>query len=108
MGDTIYCLVDATGSVYTKDGAESYAEVAASSELNEGGCQKYRFDLTSRRVLVDRETPSSGIAARTYLAKHVGTPERLMRFAEKGHMRKDVLLDLLDVKSRRSYLEACA
>lgn len=108
MGGTIFCLVDATGGVYTKDGAASYAEVVASFGLNERECQKYRFDLTSRRVLVDRGTLSSGIAAETYLAQHVGTPERLMHFAEEGHVRKDVLGELLDVTSRRSYLEACA
>ena len=90
MGDTIYCLAGATGRVYTKDGAESYAEVAASFGLNEGECQKYRFDLPSRRVLVDRGTLSSGIAVQTYLAQHVGTPERLMHLAEEGHVRKDV------------------
>jgi hypothetical protein len=108
MGDTIYCLVDANGRVYTKDGAESYAEVVASFGLNESECQQYRFDLTNRRLLVDRGTPSSGIAAQMYLTQHVGTPERLMHFAEEGHVRKHVLVNLLDVTSRRSYLEACA
>src|SRR5712691_11377466 len=107
MGDTIYCLVEATGRVYTKDGADSYAEVVATFRLNEGECQQYRLDLTRRQVLVDRGTPSSAIAVQAYLAQHVGTPERLMHFAEGGHVRKDVLVNLLDVTRRRSYLEAC-
>lgn len=108
MRDTIYCLVDPGGRVYTRDGARSHAEVAAGFGLEEGECQKYRLDLTSRRLLVDRGTPSGGIAARTYLAQQIGTPERLMDFAEEGHVPKDVLVKLLDLERRRFYLEACA
>jgi hypothetical protein len=111
MGDAIYCLVDGSGRVFTKDRAESYAEVAASCGLDEHESQKYRFDLTSRRFLVDRGTPASDVAAHSYLSSHlfrnIGTPERLMHFAEDGHVPKEVLGRLLEVEGRQAYLEAC-
>jgi hypothetical protein len=111
MGEAIYCLVDGSGRMFTKERAESYAEVAASYGLNEHETQKYRFDLTSRRFLVDRGTPSSGVAVHTYLSSHlflsIGTPERLMHFAEDGHVHKEVLAKLLEVKDRQAYFEAC-
>ena len=108
MDGTIYCLVDARGSVYAKDGAESHADVAAHFGLNKRDCQQYRFDLTDRRLLVDRATPSGAIAAQAYVNQRVGTPKRLMQFAEGGHLSKGVLVNLLDVENRRPYLEACA
>ena len=66
MDSTIYCLVDSGGKVYVKDGAESYADVAADGELDEDACQNYRFDLTNRRVVIDRDKPASHRAVRTY------------------------------------------
>jgi hypothetical protein len=108
MNRTIYCLVDAGGKVYVKDGAESHADLAAQLGLNEHGCQKYRLDLTDRRILTDGATPSGAIPAQAYLDQRVGTPERLMHFVEDGHLSKDVLVNLLDVENRRTYLDACA
>jgi hypothetical protein len=108
MDGTIYCLVDTSGTVYVKDFAESHADVAAHFALNESDCQQYRFDLTDRRLLTDRATPSSAIAAQEYLNQRFGTPDRLMEFAEDGRLSKGVLVNLLDVESRRSYLGACA
>ncbi len=111
MGDAIYCLVDGSGRVFTKDRAESYAEVAASCALDEHASQKYRFDLTSRRFLVDRGTSSRGVAVYTYLSsrlfRNIGTPERLMHFVEDGHVPKEVLVKLLEVRGRQAYLKAC-
>jgi hypothetical protein len=108
MDGTIYCLVDTSDKVYAKDFAESHADVAAHFALNESDCQQYRFDLTDRRLLTDRATPSSALAAQAYLNQCVGTPERLMQFAEDGHVSKAVLANLLDVEIRQPYLEACA
>jgi hypothetical protein len=106
MNGTIYCLVDAGGRVYAEDGTESHADLAAHPGLNETECQKYGFDLTERRLVTNGAT-FGAIAALGHLNQRVGTPERLMHFAEDGHLSKDVLLSLLDVESRRPYLEAC-
>jgi hypothetical protein len=45
MDCNVYCLVDATGRVYVKDGAGSHAEVATNFGLNADLCNAYRFDL---------------------------------------------------------------
>jgi hypothetical protein len=58
MPRTLYCLTDAGGHIYTKDGAESYTDVATEFGLDECACQQYRWDLTNRRRLVDRELPT--------------------------------------------------
>ena len=108
MDGTIYCLVDTGGKVYGDDLAESHADLAAHFALNESECQKYRFDVVDRRLLTDQATPSTALAAQTFLNQRVGTAERLMQFAEEGHLSKDVLARLLDVESRRPYLAACA
>jgi hypothetical protein len=108
MDATIYCLVDSNGRVHLKDGARSYADVAATDGLNESECQQYRFDLATRRLLTDRATPSSGRAAKALVANEVGTPERLIKFAGKGHLPKHVLASLLSTENRHAYLEACA
>jgi hypothetical protein len=108
MDGTIYCLVDTGGKVYGDDLAESHADLAAHFALNESECQKYRFDVVDRRLLTDQATPSTALAAQAFLNQRVGTAERLMQFAEEGHLSKDVLARLLDVESRRPYLAACA
>jgi hypothetical protein len=59
MPRTIYCLTDARGHIYTKDGAESYTDVATEWGLDERACRQYRWDLTNRRRLVDRELPAN-------------------------------------------------
>jgi hypothetical protein len=108
MDGTIYCLVDTGGRVYSDDLAESHADLAAHFALNESECQKYRFDVVDRRLLSDQATPSIALSAQAFLNQRVGTAERLMQFAGEGHLSKDVLVRLLDVESRRSYLAACA
>lgn len=108
MDGTIYCLVDTGGKVYGDDISESYAELAAHFALNESDCHTYRFDVVDRRLLTDRTTPSTALAAQAFLNQRVGTADRLMHFAEGGHLSKDVLARLLDVESRRPYLDACA
>jgi hypothetical protein len=108
MDGTIYCLVDNGGKVYGDDLSESYAELAAHFALNESECQTYRFDVVDRRLLTDRATPSTAFAAQAFLNQRVGSAERLMLFAEEGYLSKDVLARLLDVESRRPYLDACA
>lgn len=107
MPGTIYCLVDPNGEVCAKDGAESYADVAAAFGLTEGTCKKYRFDLTTRRLFADRASPVGTTAVRAYLDQRVGTPERLMQFAEDGHLSKGALASLLTLESRRPYLDSC-
>ena len=108
MDGTIYCLVDIGGKVYGDEISESYAELAAHFALNESDCQTYRFDVVDRRLLTDRATPSTALAAQAFLNQRVGTAERLMQFAQEGHLSKDVLARLLDAESRRPYLDACA
>jgi len=108
MDGTIYCLVDTGGKVYVKDGAESYADVAADCELDEHACQKFRFNLTNRRLVVDRGQSASHRMVRTHIDRDVGTPDRLMEFAGAGHLPKGVLLNLLDMDNRQPYLDACA
>lgn len=108
MDGTIYCLVDNGGKVYGDDSSESYAELAAHFALNESECQTYRFDVVDRRLLTDRATPSTAFAAQAFLNQRVGSAERLMLFAQEGYLSKDVLARLLDVESRRPYLDACA
>jgi hypothetical protein len=107
MGGTLYCLVDGSGKVYVKDGAESHADVAASFGLNEAECQLYRFDLTDRRLLSDRATPAGTAAVRAYLDQRIGAPDCLMRFALDGHLSKSALASLLDANARGPYLHAC-
>ena len=108
MDAEIYCLVDDRGHVYVKDGAESYAEIAAAVGLDEPACQAYRFDLADRRLLIDRGAPASDRAMRTYVDQHLGTPQRLVAFAQEGHLPKRVLVHLLQTSNRRAYLDACA
>jgi hypothetical protein len=107
MDDAIYCLVDARGRVYFKDGAASYADVAAGFGLDERDCQEYRFDLARRALVEDRPTPSSLLAAGACLNRFVGSPDRLMQFAEDGHLPKNTLADLLTAETRDSYLRTC-
>jgi hypothetical protein len=108
MEGTIYCLVDTGGKVYVTDVAASHADVAAHFALNESDCQKYRFDVADRRLLAERATPASAVAAQAFLNQRVGTAERLMQFAEEGHLSKAALASLLGIESRRPYLDACA
>ena len=91
MDRNIYCLVDASGHVYVKDGAVSHAEVAADFGLDAQVCDAYRFDLAARQVLVDRGRPSSDCAAHAYWIAHVGNPEKLMTFAAEGRLTNQVL-----------------
>jgi hypothetical protein len=54
---TIYCLVDVLGRVYAKYGAASYAEVAAEFDIDPCLCRWVRFDLTTRRRIIDHDGP---------------------------------------------------
>jgi len=107
MDSNVYCLVDATGHVYVKDGAGSHAEVAANFGLNADVCDAYRFDLAARRLLIDRGRPASDRAAHAYWDQHVGSPEKLMTFATDGHLTKQVLGSLLGADDALAYHEAC-
>ena len=108
MEGMIYCLVDPKGTLYGDEGADSFAAVAARNGLAESDCQTFRFDLATRQLLVDRATPAGERAVRSYFDEHVGTPERLMAFAEGGHLSKGVLVNLLATADRAAYLAACA
>ena len=108
MDDTMYCLVDRQGTVHVRAGAASFGDVAREYGLDEAECQEYRFDFSTRRLLVDRATPATAIAAQACVEQRVGTPERLMEYATEGHVPKHVLAALLDAAVRPTYLEACA
>jgi hypothetical protein len=108
MDDVIYCLVDAGGDTYLKDGAGSYADVAADYGLDEADCEKYRFELATRRMQWDSPAHEHEGAARACFEAFVGTPDRLITFAGEGHLPKRTLAQLLVFGRRRSYLEACA
>lgn len=108
MDCDIYCLVDTSGHVYVKDRAASHSEVAANFGLDAHVCDTYRFDLSERRLLVDRGTPGSDRAAQAYWDRHVGTPERLMTFAAEGRLTKQVLGSLLGADDALTYRNACA
>jgi hypothetical protein len=107
MDTYIYCLVDASGHVHVKDGASSHAEVAAAAGVDADACDTYRFDLVTRRLLVDRGSPAGDRAAHAYWDQHVGSPERLMAFAAQGRVDKQILGRLLDSSQGRAYLDAC-
>jgi hypothetical protein len=108
MDGSMHYLVDPRGKVYVKVDAESFAEVALEFGLSETECQEYRFDLSTRRLLVDRATPSSALAVQEDVGQHLGSPDRLMKFAEEGHLPKHMLVNLLSIEQRQPYLEACA
>jgi hypothetical protein len=107
MDCNIYCLVDTSGHVYVKDDAASHAEVAEHFGLDAQACDTYRFDLPARRLLVDRGRPTSDRAAQAYWEQHVGSPEKLMAFAEDGRLTKQVLGSLLGSDNALTYLDAC-
>ncbi len=107
MDPVIYYLVDPRDTVYVKLGAQSFAEVAREFGLTESECQEYRFDLSTRRLVVDRATPSSALAVHNYIGEHVGSPGQLMKFAGEGHLPKHILVTLLSLDQRQPYLDAC-
>jgi len=107
MDGIMYYLVDPHGKVHVKPGAHSFAEVAREFGLTEGECEEYRFDLSTRRLLVDRATPPSALAVQEDVGQRVGSPDRLMKFAEEGHLPKHVLVNLLSYDQRQPYLDAC-
>jgi hypothetical protein len=108
MDATIYCLMDASGTVHVKDGAGSYAEVAAAEGLDENSCQLYRFDLTTRRMAADRGSSAGDHLVHAYLDRYLGTPEKLVQFAAEGHLPKLVLMNLVVPEKRQAYVDACA
>jgi len=108
MGDMIRCLVDTTGDVFAGDAADSYAEVAAQFGLDEQVCEEYRFDLETRRLLVDRGTPAGLRTVRAYFDAQLGSPEKLMTFVVDGSLPKESLTSLLAIDRRAGYRDACA
>lgn len=107
MDAIMYCLVDPHSTVYVTPGAESYAEVAREFGLTESECHEYRFDLAARRFLVDRGSPPSALAVQEHVSQQVGTPDLLMGFADRGHLPKHVLANLLTLDQRQRFLNAC-
>jgi hypothetical protein len=107
MNCNLYCLIDAAGQVYVKDGARSHSEVAANFGLNAQLCDSYRFDLAVRHVWVDHGRPASERVAHAYWDQRVGSPEKLMTFAAEGRLTKHVLKTLLGRVDAATYLEAC-
>jgi hypothetical protein len=78
---TVYCLVDDGGKTYVKEGARSFADVAAEFGLDESACQKYRFDASNA--------------------------DALMKFAMEGRLPKQILMGLLAFESRPAFADAC-
>jgi hypothetical protein len=97
MESTIGCVVDAGGRLSVTNDAESAA-----------AGRTYRFNLTARRLLTERFDPAGDRAARACLDPYVGTPEKLMKWAEEGYLPNAVLVNLLTAEKRKTYLEACA
>jgi hypothetical protein len=97
MDGTVCCVVDAGGRLSVTDDAGSFA-----------AGRTHRFDLTARRLLTERFDPARDRAARACLDPYVGTPERLMKWAEAGYVPKPVLVNLLTAEKRQTFLEACA
>jgi hypothetical protein len=97
MDSTIHCVVDGGGRLSVTDDAESPA-----------AGRTYRFALTARRLLTERFDAAGDRAARAYLDPYVGTPEKLMKWAEEGYLPKPVLVKLLTAENRKTYLDACA
>jgi len=107
MDAIMYFLVDPHGTVHVKPAAASYAEVAREFGLIESECHKYRFDLAARRFLVDRGSSASGLAVQERMSQQIGSPDLLMRFADEGHLPKQVLANLLTLDQRQRFLNAC-
>ncbi|OFW17933.1 MAG: hypothetical protein A3H97_11525 [Acidobacteria bacterium RIFCSPLOWO2_02_FULL_65_29] len=105
--DSMVCVVGAGDRVYVKDSAGP--DVDRTSELgpNPPDYREYEFDLTTRR-LIGSPPPAGDHELLVFLDRRFGTPDRLMRFAEEGHLSKGVLAGLLEIDDRRSYLDACA
>ena len=108
MDAIIFCLVDERGIVHVKEGASSYAEIADACGLEEQACQRYRFDLESRRLSADAASAAGDEAVHRYLDRFVGTPERLMKLAAEGRLPKPLLASLVALDKRPRYLNACA
>jgi len=108
MADMMYCLVDGKGVVYTKDGADSYAEVAALHGLDESTCGRYRFDFVTRRLLEDQPSRGGDGTVNAFLFRQIGTPERFMRYAADGHVPRQSLINLLESDNRKKYAVTCA
>jgi hypothetical protein len=108
MEETIYCLVDPAGKVYASNDARSYGEVASAFDLDEAVCQRFRFELPTRRLIPDRGTTVAERAVRRHLERSVGSPEQLMRVAGDGGLTKRALASLLASDRRLAYAETCA
>ena len=108
MDCNLFCLVDASGHVYVKDGAASHAEVAAEFGLDSLLCDSYHFDLSARRLLVVSGRPASDRVATAYWDRHIGSPEKLMTFAAEGRLTKQAMGSLLGADQARVYFDACA
>ena len=79
----------------------------ASSASPKASATRYRFDLAARRFLVDRGSPTSAQAVQEHVNQQVGTPDLLMRYANRGHLPKHVLANLLILEQRQRFLNAC-
>jgi len=95
---TIFCFVNKDGSVRFED--------------EKNGCLKYEFSLKTRMMTiepleVERSLRQDAIA-RNHFDNLVGTPEKLMSFAQLGRLSKLELADLLSPEKKQAYLHVCA
>lgn len=105
--DSTVCVVGAGDRVYVKDFTQPHLDRPSDPGPNSPGYREYEFDLTTRRFL-ESPAPEGDDEILAFLDRRFGTPDRLMRFAEEGHLSKGVLASLLEIDDRRSYLDACA
>jgi hypothetical protein len=103
VDDTVLCLVAAGDTVYVKN-----ADPTSEFGPNPPDSQEFEFDLATRRLLADRLPSTGSHEVLAFIDRRLGTPEKLMTFAEQGHLSKGVSARLLETDDRRSYLDACA
>jgi len=108
MSSMLYCVVDSQHHVSVAADPLGFANLPGARGAGKIECEQFTFDLESRRLRVVRGTPSGAIAARAYLDRQVGTPERLMTFAANGQLSKGALASLLTIESRPRFLQNCA
>ena len=108
MNSMLYCVVDPHGHVSVAADPTGCANLPGARGANEVECERFTFDLASRRLRVVRGTPSGAIAALAYLDRQIGSPERLMTFAADGQLSKAALASLLAIEARPRFLQNCA
>jgi hypothetical protein len=114
----IACLVDKEGVLYTKDGVNSYSELAKIFGVNENDCLRYGFSLVHRKMVLmkDKETSQSpswakesyNSIAQDFFDKNFSTIEGLLDFVKRGNVSRLELVTLLIPEKRQTYVNICS